>query len=83
MCSAVCCSESWAAGTERATIGPEARFIILTGLMGAFTTFSTFIAESNQLLTGAQLLLGFTNIVLQLLIGTGGFFLGLAIGRII
>ena len=73
----------WAAGTERATIGPEARFIILTGLMGAFTTFSTFIAESNQLLTGAQLLLGFTNIVLQLLIGTGGFFLGLAIGRII
>lgn len=73
----------WAAGSERAIISPGARIIILTGFMGAFTTFSTFIAETSHLLTGTQLLLGFTNIVLQLVVGSGGFFLGLAIGRII
>ena len=73
----------WAAGSERATISPEARFIILTGFMGAFTTFSTFVSESSQLFAGAELLIGFTNVVLQLVAGSGGFFLGLAIGRII
>ncbi len=73
----------WAAGSERAIISPEARFIILTGFMGAFTTFSTFVFESNQLLADAELLIGFANIFLQLLVGSGGFFLGLAIARII
>jgi CrcB protein len=73
----------WAAGSERALISPEFRFIVLTGFMGAFTTFSTFVAESSQLFAGAELLLGFANVFLQLLAGSGGFFLGLAIGRII
>jgi CrcB protein len=71
------------AGSERATISPEARLIILTGFMGAFTTFSTFVSETSQLLSGAELLIGFANIVLQLVAGSSGFFIGLAIGRII
>ena len=73
----------WAAGSERALISPDVRFIVLTGFMGAFTTFSTFVAESSQLFAGAELLIGFANVFLQLLAGSGGFFLGLAIGRII
>lgn len=73
----------WAVGGERSLISPEARLAILTGFMGAFTTFSTFIAESSHLLTGTQLLMGITNIALQLTAGTGGFLLGLGLGRII
>jgi CrcB protein len=73
----------WAAGSERAIISPETRIIILTGFMGAFTTFSTFIAETSHLLTGTQLLMGFINIALQLVAGTGAFLLGLGLGRII
>ena len=73
----------WAAGGERAVISPEARLVILVGFMGAFTTFSNFIAETSHLLTGAQLLMGFTNIALQLVTGIGGFILGLGLGRII
>lgn len=73
----------WAAGSERAIISPEARVVILTGFMGAFTTFSTFIAETSHLLTGTQLLMGFANIALQMLAGIGCFLLGLGLGRII
>lgn len=73
----------WAAGSERALISPELRTILLVGFMGAFTTFSTFISETGQLLADAELLIGFANVALQLVAGFGGFFLGLAIGRII
>jgi len=73
----------WAIGSERATISPEARTIILVGFLGAFTTFSTFVSETNQLFAEAELLIGFANVVLQLVAGSGGFFLGLALGRLI
>lgn len=73
----------WAAGSERATISPEARVIILTGFMGAFTTFSTFVSETSQLLAEAQLLIGFINMGVQLLAGSGAFFIGLALGRLL
>ncbi|WP_286817229.1 fluoride efflux transporter FluC [Desulfobacter sp. UBA2225] len=73
----------WTARGERAVISPEARVVILTGFMGAFTTFSTFIAETSHLLIGTQLLMGVTNIALQLVTGIGGFILGLGLGRII
>ena len=73
----------WAAGSERAVIPPEARIIILTGFMGAFTTFSTFISESSQFLAANQIMMALLNMGAQLTVGTGAFFLGLALGRII
>lgn len=73
----------WAATGERTTISPEVRSVILIGFMGAFTTFSTFVSETGQLLSDAELLIGFANIAFQLVTGLGVFYLGLAIGRTI
>ena len=40
----------WAYAQDRLSLSPDFRAIILTGFMGAFTTFSTFIFESAALL---------------------------------
>ena len=73
----------FSAAQERALIGPEARTILLVGFMGAFTTYSTFIAESGQLLASREYLFALANIATQLLAGLAVFFLGLSLGRAI
>ncbi len=73
----------WAASTERMTISPEVRACLLTGFMGAFTTFSTFISESSQLLADGEYVRGAGNILLQNGVGIVLFFVGLALGRLL
>jgi CrcB protein len=73
----------WAAMGERTIISPEVRSVVLIGFMGAFTTFATFAAETGQLFSDGELLIGFANITFQLVTGLGVFYLGLAIGRTI
>ena len=59
----------WSLEEHHLALGPQTRAIILTGFMGAFTTFSTFIFENNQLLSTSQWLNLSMNLMLQLLIG--------------
>lgn len=73
----------WSLAEERMVISPEARVIILTGFMGSFTTFSTFMFETGNLLRDAQWLLAAGNVAFQVALGLAGMFLGLAAGRIL
>jgi len=59
------------AGTaqERAWISPNARMLLLTGFMGAFTTFSTYAFESSGLLRDAQWLPAAANLLGQTALG--------------
>jgi CrcB protein len=41
---------SWALLEQRASLGPVVRLAVLTGFLGAFTTFSTYMFELHQLL---------------------------------
>ena len=43
---------------ERAGVSPELRLGIMTGFLGAFTTFSTFSLETLHLLDAGRLVAG-------------------------
>ena len=66
---------------HRLPASEEARLIILTGFVGAFTTYSTFAFQTAWLLRDAQWLLAGVNIVSQIALGLVGIFLGIALGR--
>ena len=73
----------WSLAEDRLVISPEARTIILVGFMGAFTTFSSFMFETGELMRDSQWALAFGNIALQNLTGILFLFIGFAIGRLI
>lgn len=71
----------WSLAEERKLLSAEARVIILTGFMGAFTTFSTFAFETAAYLRASQWTLAVANILAQLMVGLLAMFAGMAIAR--
>ncbi|MBN1311142.1 MAG: fluoride efflux transporter CrcB [Anaerolineae bacterium] len=72
----------WSLSEDRLIIGSETRLIVLTGFMGAFTTFSTFMFETGALLREAQWELAALNLAGQNTVGLTCLFLGLIVGRL-
>ena len=73
----------WSAFAYRWPVSAETRTIILVGFMGAFTTFSTFIFESGELLRSAEWLRLTLNMVMQNGLGIFALFMGTALGRLV
>jgi CrcB protein len=71
-----------ALGLERAAISPEARTFIMVGILGGFTTFSSFAWESLGLLTVRDLLRASLYVGGSVFCGLLGAFLGRSMGRI-
>jgi CrcB protein len=71
-----------ALGLERAAISPEARTFIMVGILGGFTTFSSFAWESLGLLTVKDLLRASLYVGGSVFFGLLGAFLGRSMGRI-
>lgn len=63
-----------------ASLGEDAYRVIGTGLIGAFTTFSTWAFESHRLGEDGQLRLGALNFALSLLLGVAAAWLGRKLG---
>lgn len=72
----------WTLSMERMLLSAETRVIILTGFMGAFTTFSTFAFETGEFLRESQWWLAAGNLIAQNLLGLVCLFLGFAAGRL-
>lgn len=72
----------WSLAEQRLVISPETRIIVLSGFLGAFTTFSSFMFETSSLMGEGQWLLAGLNIGGQILFGLTAMFLGLAAGRL-
>ena len=66
---------------ERFNIGPEWRAAVLVGVLGSFTTFSTFSIETLNLLEQGDVMRAVTNIVLSVLVCLVAVWFGVLIGR--
>lgn len=60
----------------RLSFTPEIRILVQIGILGGFTTFSTFGYETFNLLHDGQYLLSVTNILLQVMVGLFAVWLG-------
>ncbi len=63
-----------------AAVGANGYRVLGTGLIGAFTTFSTWAFESHRLGEDGELRLGFLNFAVSLVVGLGAAWAGRHIG---
>jgi len=73
----------WGFFENRLLPGSGVRLLVLTGFMGAFTTFSTYMFETAELVKFSQLALALANVVGQSLAGLTLVLCGIALGRLI
>lgn len=69
--------------TKKFNISPETRFIILTGFMGAFTTFSTFAFDTAKLIRAEEWMMACGNVFGQIVLGLGALAVGVIVGRMV
>lgn len=66
---------------ERASVDPQWRAFILVGLLGAFTTFSTFSIETLNLIEAGQLIKAVMNMMISVLASVFAAYLGAMTAR--
>ena len=67
---------------ERFALNPVARLLLMTGFCGAFTTFSTLILETSNLMKGGDFVRALLNALGSLAVGMIVFRLGTLAGRL-
>lgn len=73
----------WSSLEERWPTSGQTRTIILVGFMGAFTTFSTYMFEVEEMLRDSQWMTALGYFAVQNVGGLAAMIVGLAIGRLI
>jgi len=68
---------------ERGALSPEARVFLLIGILGGYTTFSSFGYETFQLLRDGEMLPAVANVLLQVVIGLAAVWAGHSVVRLI
>ena len=66
---------------ERVSVSPSLRVAILTGVLGGFTTFSTFAMETLLLLEDGETTYAVTYVLASVVLGLGAAFLGVYLAR--
>jgi len=65
----------------RLALTAEARLFLGIGVLGSFTTFSTFGYETIELVRGSETALALGNVAANLIVGFGAVILGRALAR--
>jgi fluoride exporter len=68
---------------EKFLMSPNYRILLMTGFCGAFTTFSTLMLETSNLLKENEYLYAFGNVAISFVIGFAAFKLGAVIAKLI
>jgi CrcB protein len=68
---------------EGGNLPAEARLLVAVGMLGGYTTFSSFSYESLQLITGGEIFATFLNMFGQLALGLFFVYLGVVVGRLL
>lgn len=68
---------------EKFLLPPELRVLVFAGFLGGFTTFSTFIFETANLVRDGEGLLALGNVLLSVCAGFVAFRLGVLLGEVI
>jgi CrcB protein len=68
---------------EKFLLSPIMRIFLMAGFCGAFTTFSTFMLETGNLIRDGETLRAFLNVFLSVAAGFIVFRLGILLGEII
>lgn len=66
---------------ERMAVGPEWRAALLIGVLGGFTTFSSFSIETFNLIEGGELFTALLNVMLNVLSCVAATWLGVVLAR--
>ena len=66
----------------RANVDPSMRAFIMAGLLGGFTTFSSFALDVSMLAERGALLLSGGYVVLSVVLSIAGLFFGIGLARI-
>ena len=68
---------------EKFLMGPNMRILLMAGFCGAFTTFSTFMLESANLMKDGEFFKVLLNVMLSVVLGFIVFRLGVLLGKLI
>lgn len=68
---------------EKFLLGPNGRLLLMVGFCGAFTTFSTFMLETANLIKEGEALRAFANVAVSVVIGFLLFRAGVLLSEIL
>ncbi|MCP3980946.1 MAG: fluoride efflux transporter CrcB [bacterium] len=67
---------------SRQLIGPGLRLFLFLGLLGGFTTFSTFGYETHALARGSETTRALANVMLHVVLGLAAVWVGYSLSRV-
>jgi len=68
---------------ERGALSPGARVFLLIGVLGGYTTFSSFGYETFQLVRDGEMVPALANVLLQVVVGLAAVWAGTSMVRLI
>jgi len=72
----------WSLCEHRWPVSSEVRTLVFVGFLGAFTTFSTLVLESSNLMRSSEWMYAAMNLAMQIGLGFCALLAGAAIGRL-